>query len=93
MTKEFTLEDLKRVLLASAGAAEGVDLDSNILDIDFADLGYESVALLETGRQIELECRVSLDDGALAQVRTPRALLSLVNGHRNAANAQLREAS
>ncbi|WP_394830026.1 acyl carrier protein [Pendulispora rubella] len=87
MTKEFTLEDLKRVLLASAGAAEGVDLNGNILDTDFADLGYESVALLETGRQIELECRVSLEDGALAQVRTPRSLLHLVNQHRGTTHA------
>ncbi|WP_394842836.1 phosphopantetheine-binding protein [Pendulispora brunnea] len=87
MSKEFTLEDLKRVLLAGAGADENVDLDGDILDTDFADLGYESVAMLETGRRIEIERRISLDDGALAEARTPRELLSLVNQYRSAGHS------
>ena len=81
-TKVFTLKDLTRILLAAAGADESVDLDGDIIDTDFADLGYDSVALLETGRRIELEFHLTLDDSELAQIRTPRALLDLVNAHR-----------
>jgi len=81
-TKEFTLEDLKRILLACAGADEKVDLNGNIIDTDFSDLGYESVALLETGRRIELELNIRLDEAAVALIRTPRALLGVVNSHR-----------
>ncbi|MFD9322366.1 acyl carrier protein [Streptomyces sp. NPDC060053] len=80
-TKEFTLDDLKRVLRESAGADEGVDFDGDILDSDFEDLGYESLALLETGSRIEREYGISLDDSALTDSRTPRALIDAVNQH------------
>ncbi|MBT2507455.1 acyl carrier protein [Streptomyces sp. ISL-98] len=80
-TKEFTLDDLKRILLAGAGAEEGVDLDGDILDVQFEALGYESLALLETGSLIEREYGISLDEDALADADTPRALIAVVNAH------------
>ncbi|MFJ9026452.1 acyl carrier protein [Streptomyces sp. NPDC102259] len=80
-TKEFTLDDLKRVLRESAGADEGVDFDGDILDSDFEDLGYESLALLETGSRIEREYGIALEDSALTDSRTPRALIDAVNQH------------
>jgi minimal PKS chain-length factor (CLF/KS beta) len=79
MTSEpFTLDDLKRILLAGAGADESVNLDGEILDMNFEDLGYESIALLETGSRIEREFGVSLDDSGLIGT-TPRTLLKIVN--------------
>ena len=80
-TKEFTLNDLKRILLEGAGMAEGVDLDGDILDTDFDELGYESLALLETSGRIEREYGISLDDTAVTESGTPRALLDVVNAH------------
>lgn len=77
--KEFTLDVLKRILLDGAGADESVDLDGDILDTDFEDLGYESLALLETGSRIEREYSITLDDDALTDARTPRALIDAVN--------------
>ncbi|MBT0773421.1 acyl carrier protein [Kineosporia sp. J2-2] len=79
--KEFTLDDLKRILLAGAGADESVDLDADISDTDFETLGYESLALLETSSRIEREFGVSLDEGALFDANTPRALIAVVNNH------------
>ncbi|MFJ6567679.1 acyl carrier protein [Streptomyces sp. NPDC091292] len=78
-TNPFTLDDLKRILLEAAGAEEGVDLDGDILDSAFQDLGYESLALLETGGHIEREYGISLDDDALTDAATPRALVDVVN--------------
>jgi act minimal PKS acyl carrier protein len=78
-TKEFTLDDLKRILREGAGADESVDLDGDILDTGFEDLGYESLALLETGGRIEREFGITLDDDALFEARTPRALIAAVN--------------
>ncbi|MFD5756102.1 acyl carrier protein, partial [Streptomyces sp. NPDC127044] len=52
-TSEFTLDDLRRILQEGAGVDEGVDLDGDILDEPFEVLGYESLALLETGSRIE----------------------------------------
>lgn len=77
--REFTLDDLKRILLEGAGADESVDLDGDILDTDFEELGYESLALLETGGRIEREYGITLDDTALTDARTPRALIAVVN--------------
>jgi minimal PKS acyl carrier protein len=75
----FTLTDLTRILLASAGADEGVDLEGDILDTEFTELGYESLALLETGGQIEREYRISLDESVFTEAVTPRAFIDLVN--------------
>ncbi|BDH13439.1 acyl carrier protein [Streptomyces hygroscopicus] len=77
--QEFTLADLKRILHESAGTDEGIDLNGDILDSDFEDLGYESLALLETGSRVEREWDITLDDDALTDSRTPRDLINAVN--------------
>ena len=77
--KLFTLEDLKRTLTEAAGVAEGVDLDADILDTEFEVIGYESLALLETGSLIEREYGISLDEEAVGEANTPRAFIDVVN--------------
>ncbi|MEU2228231.1 acyl carrier protein [Streptomyces sp. NPDC018347] len=77
--QEFTIDDLKRILREGAGADETVDLDGDILDTDFEELGYESLALLETGGRIEREFGITLDDDVFTDARTPRALLGVVS--------------
>jgi act minimal PKS acyl carrier protein len=77
--QQFTLDDLKRILIEGAGAEDGVDLDGDILDADFEHLGYESLALLETGGRIEREYDIVLDDDVLTENNTPRALIDAVN--------------
>ncbi len=75
----FTLDDLKTILRQGAGADEAVDFTGDILDTGFEQLGYDSLALLETGSRIERGYGIALDDEALHQAGTPRALLSVVN--------------
>ncbi|AEN14119.1 MULTISPECIES: acyl carrier protein [unclassified Streptomyces] len=84
-TRTFALDDLRRILLEGAGAEEGVDLDGDILDTYFDELGYESLALLETGGRIEREYGITLDDSALTDAVTPRQLIAVVNEHITAA--------
>ncbi|POX46520.1 acyl carrier protein [Streptomyces sp. Ru72] len=79
--QKFTLDDLKRILREGAGTDEGVDLDGDILDTDFEALGYESLALLETGGRIEREYGISLDDDIFTDNRTPRSLVAAINGY------------
>ncbi|MGI5151559.1 acyl carrier protein [Plantactinospora sp. CA-294935] len=76
----FDDEDLKRILREGAGSDESIDLDGDILDISFDELGYDSLALLETGGRIEREYGIRLDDDALSGEHTPRALVELVRG-------------
>ncbi|GJF22587.1 MULTISPECIES: acyl carrier protein [Streptomyces] len=81
----FTLDDLRRILREAAGADEGVDLDGDILGTEFEALGYESLALLETGGRIEREYGITLDDDTLAEARTPGELVDAVNARLTAA--------
>ena len=76
------IDDLRTILRESAGTAEGVDLDGDILDTGFDELGYDSIALLETVGRITRDYRVTVDDDAAVTARTPRELLALVNESR-----------
>ncbi|MFF4830204.1 acyl carrier protein [Streptomyces sp. NPDC001315] len=76
-TTSFTLDDLRRIL--REGAGEDVDLDGSILDTPFEDLGYESLALLETGVRIGREYGIELDDATLTDIETPRQFIEAVN--------------
>ncbi len=78
-TREFTLDDLRRILLDAAGVDESVDISGDILDQGLYDLGYESLALLETGGRIEREYNITLDDEILTEDPTPRRLIEAVN--------------
>lgn len=84
-TSPFTLDDLRRILLEAAGVDESVDLTGDIIDTEFQALGYESLALLETGGRIEREFGISLDDSALTDAVTPRGLIDIVNKQLSAA--------
>jgi len=79
ITKRLTINQLRTILRESAGELEGVDLDGDIEDAEFDDLGYDSICLLEAGGRIERDCGVKLDDDLITSVKTPRALLDAVN--------------
>ncbi|MFL6162188.1 MAG: acyl carrier protein [Jatrophihabitantaceae bacterium] len=78
-TRLIELPDLRRILLEGAGAVQGVDLGDEILDSNFEDLGYDSIAIMETAARISREYGIAIDDESLLSARTPRLLLDLVN--------------
>jgi act minimal PKS acyl carrier protein len=82
--QEFTAADLRRVLRQAAG--DVTDLDGDILDVDFGDLGYDSLALMETASTVQRERGVRLDESALTEAVTPRTLLELINRQITAAS-------
>ncbi|MFC8920330.1 acyl carrier protein [Streptomyces sp. WAC05374] len=77
--KLLELTDLTALLRECAGEDEGVDLDGDILDVLFIDLGYDSLALLQTTGRIERDFDLVLDEEAIDEADTPRAYLDLVN--------------
>ncbi|MEU7375386.1 acyl carrier protein [Streptomyces albidoflavus] len=81
MSRTFTLDDLKRILLEGSGAPDGADLDGDILDTEFTDIGYDSLALLETTSRVEREYGIELDESLVGDASTPRALLDAVSAH------------
>lgn len=76
---ELTIDRLREVMRACAGEDESVDLDSDILDVTFNDLGYDSLALLETASRLEREFGIALAEELVTEVETPRGLITLVN--------------
>lgn len=86
-TTLFTLDDLRRILLEAAGAEEGTDLSGDIIDTTFELLGYDSLALLETGSRIEREYGITLEDSALTDAVDPRSLIDTVNAQLSAAQS------
>lgn len=75
----FELNDLQRILQAGAGGEQDFALDEATLDEAFTDLGYDSIALLETAARITREYGVTIEDDALVDTITPRRLIELVN--------------
>lgn len=78
---EFTLDDIKRLLRASGGVDEQTDLDGeHFADTAFADLGYDSLALLELTSRVERAYGIKIPDGDLGHTQTPREVLAYVRG-------------
>jgi act minimal PKS acyl carrier protein len=78
MTK-ITLSDLRQILIECAGEDEGIDLSGDIQDTPFTELGYDSLALIETAARIEQRFGVKIPDERIAELETPRGVLELVN--------------
>ncbi|GAA0494759.1 acyl carrier protein [Streptomyces olivaceiscleroticus] len=74
----FTLAELVGAMRAAAGENEESSLDGEILEVRFADLGYDSLAIMETIARIERERGVSLPED-LAAVATPKEFITAVN--------------
>jgi act minimal PKS acyl carrier protein len=77
--KMLTLTDLTNILRECAGEGETIDPRHDIVDIPFDELGYDSLALLETASRIQRIYGARLDDDAVTRADTPRVLLDLAN--------------
>lgn len=75
----FTLDDLRRIIRTTVGVEDGVDLESDISDTDFDDLGYDSLAVLELAGHIKREYGVPLPEEVVLDLRTPALAVALIN--------------
>ncbi|MGH3939782.1 MAG: acyl carrier protein [Pseudonocardiaceae bacterium] len=76
---ELIVEDLLQIMRECAGEDETVDLGGEIADVDFEDLGYDSLALMETLSRVERRFGISLPEENLEKIRTPEAFVTFVN--------------
>ncbi|MDQ1008568.1 act minimal PKS acyl carrier protein [Streptomyces sp. V4I23] len=76
---EMTLNELTALLRECAGEEEGVNLDGDVMDVPFVELGYDSLAVLQTTGRIELDYGIRISDDAAAEAHTPRLLLAFIN--------------
>jgi len=75
----FTRSDLVWMLRECAGIDESVDLDGDILDTTFVDLGYDSLAIFNTVSRIEREHGIKVAEDVVSEEMTTRALLKVIN--------------
>nr|WP_280684640.1 acyl carrier protein [Kitasatospora sp. MAA19] len=73
------MKKLTELLRECAGEEEPGLLDGDILDTPFAELNYDSVAVLQVTGLIERECEVQLAEETVAEADTPRILLRFIN--------------
>ncbi|GGL46382.1 acyl carrier protein [Nocardia jinanensis] len=76
-SQTVTIADLLRLLREVAGEAELPDDD--LIDTEFEELGYDSVAVMEANARLVREFGRNLDLEEVDGARTPRQLLDLVN--------------
>jgi act minimal PKS acyl carrier protein len=76
----ITMERLVDILRESAGEDESVNLDGDVLDSPFTDLGYDSLALYNTVGRVEREYGIRLPEDLVSDSTTPRNLIDAVNG-------------
>ncbi|MGW8970474.1 acyl carrier protein [Streptomyces platensis] len=74
----LTAADLRRVLVECSGDSETPGLDEGFLTASFEQLGFDSLALLETAARLKQEFLIDLPDDEVHRVETPEELLSLV---------------
>ncbi|MGV9564722.1 acyl carrier protein [Streptomyces sp. NPDC003480] len=83
----MNLKELTTLLRDCAGVDEGVDLDGDVLDVPFDELGYDSLAVLQVTGVIERDYDIQLSDDTVAEATTPRLLLEFINHQLNAVPA------
>jgi minimal PKS acyl carrier protein len=75
----FTEQDLITIMRQCAGADDSVRVGGDVLDSPFAELGFDSLAVLEIQSRISLDHHVALPDDALDHMTTPRCTVTYVN--------------
>ncbi|WP_336053789.1 acyl carrier protein [Streptomyces sp. CA2R101] len=76
----ITLSKLQDIMRECAGEDDAAPSMEESAHLSFEDLGYDSLALLETQSRISQEYGVALPEEDLADIRTPQALVEYVNG-------------
>jgi act minimal PKS acyl carrier protein len=85
--QSMKLSDLTGLLRECAGVEDAADLEGDVLEKSFTDLGYDSLALLEVAARIENHYEVTLDEELVAEADTPARYLDLVNATLGAKSA------
>ncbi|MEU7002731.1 acyl carrier protein [Nonomuraea sp. NPDC046570] len=74
--QELTIDTLKEFLLKAVGEDESIDLSGDIMDVELGELGFDSLAIIDTTAKIERHFGIKLPD---LEIRTPRDFLTTVN--------------
>jgi minimal PKS acyl carrier protein len=77
--RQMTLHDLQDIMRECAGEDESAESLEQAPDEAFIDLGYDSLALLETQARVKREYGVTFSEDDLADITTPREFVEFFN--------------
>lgn len=75
----FELDVLREILRTRVGEVDGVDLDGDIADLEFAELGYDSLAVLELCSHVGRLYGLQIPGDAVAEMPTPGKAVEYIN--------------
>lgn len=68
-----------RDILVKCGGGDAEALPGDIAEVPFEELGYDSLALIETAATLKRDYGVLIADDQLTELDTPAELLALIN--------------
>lgn len=75
----FTVAELKQTIAKCLGTESVSELDSDSIDTNFADLGYDSLAVYEVMTRLQDELGIPISDEEIDSITTPRLVIDFVN--------------
>ena len=78
----LTLPELRALLVDAAGASDAADVTDDYGNQPFADLGYDSLALMESAAVLKRRHGVEIPEDVLGTLTTPNEMLAFVNSTR-----------
>ncbi|GAA4608326.1 acyl carrier protein [Actinoplanes octamycinicus] len=75
----FTLTDLRHLFASNEGLAGNAEFGPDDLDVALADLGYDSLAMLELAAVVQREYGVRMPDDCVIEMTTPRTAIDYIN--------------
>lgn len=79
--RQITLRELQDIMRECAGEDESAQPLEQAADESFVELGYDSLALLETQSRVKREYGIEFSEDDLANITTPREFVDLLNAH------------
>lgn len=76
---QLTVPELMQVMRECAGEDESVAFAGDVGGTDFADLGYDSLAVLEVTSRLSHDYGVTLPEEGVSELRTPADMVHFVN--------------
>lgn len=78
----LTLPTLRQLLADAAGASDAEAATENYGDQPFVDLGYDSLALMESAAMLKRRHGIEIPEDVLGELTTPNEMLAYVNSTR-----------
>jgi minimal PKS acyl carrier protein len=76
---ELTLDGLKTIMSSCSGADEASEVTPEVAGVEFGELGYDSLAVLEMVTHIQRQYRITIPDEAVEEITSPTSLIDYVN--------------